>query len=143
MLDKLEKLINSDIDLYEIAYKSDVSARLIEAIRNKTVELNSLTLREALKLIGYIDEIEPERAYKGYKPKYLKLLDFRHDNEETGESWHLGCIDSNWDLTVEESLEIMEIDDVEEYFDAIWGWKGFKYEYLKVVPISLEDFYKL
>lgn len=143
MLDKLEKLINSDIDLYEIAYKSDVSARLIEAIRNKTVELDSLTLREALKLIGYIDEIEPERAYKGYKPKYLKLLDFRHDNEETGESWHLGCIDSNWDLTVEESLEIMEIDDVEEYFDAIWGWKGFKYEYLKVVPISLEDFYKL
>lgn len=143
MLAKLEKLINSDIDLYEIADKSGVSARLIEAVRNKTVELDSLTLREALKLMAYIDEIEPERAYKGYKPKYLKLLEFRHDNEETGESWHLGCIDSNWDLTVEEAFEIMEIDDVSEYFDDYWGWKGFKYEYLKVVPITLEEYNKL
>ena len=136
MLAKLEKLINSDIDLYEIAVKSGVSARLIEALRNKTVELDSLTLREALKLIAYIDEIEPKLAYKGYKPKYLKLLEFRHDNEETGESWHLGCIDSNWDLTVEDAFDIMGIDDVEEYFDVYWGWKGFKYDYLKVVEIE-------
>lgn len=143
MLAKLEKLINSDIDLYEIADKSGVSARLIDAVRNKTVELDSLTLREALKLMAYIDEIEPERAYKGYKPKYLKLLEFRHDNEETGESWHLGCIDSNWDLTVEDAFEIMGIDDVEEYFDADWGWKGYNYKYLKVVPITLEEFNKL
>lgn len=143
MLDKLEKLINSDIDLYEIANKAGVSARLIEALRNKTVELDSITLREALKLSSYIDEIEPVRAYKGYTPKFSKLLELIHENAETGEIWHLGCIDTAWDLTIEEVFEIMEIDDVEEYFDADWGWKGYNYKYLKVVPITLEEYNKL
>lgn len=35
-----------------------------------------------------------------------------------------------------EDFEDDGIDDVEEYFDAVWGWKGFKYDYLKVVEIE-------
>ena len=74
MLAKLEKLINSDIDLYEIAVKSGLSARLIEALRNKTVELDTLTLREALKLIAYID-VSKETPFENRKVVVQNIFD--------------------------------------------------------------------
>jgi hypothetical protein len=139
-MEKLERLLSSNLSSVEIAEGSGVSFNLIEGVRNNKLPLRHLLLEDALKLMSYINETAPERVYKGYKPKYKKLFKFIFDNEETGITTPLCILDSNYELTVEDALEIMEIDDIDDYFDPDWGWKGFKYEYLKIVEMeSLEN----
>lgn len=136
IISKLERLLSSDLSSFEIAEGSGVSFNLIEGVRNNKLPLRHLLLEDACKLMDYINKTAPERVYKGYKPKYKKLYKFILENEETGVTNPLGVFDSNYALSVEDALEIMEIDDIDEYFDTDWGWKGFKYEYLKVVEIE-------